>query len=88
MACLSKHAAGPKWEQQQRLFEAQFWQQKSNPNHVPGLEWQKAYRSRQKHWFVDPVPDSEAKTILYPHPRTANIWENFNQHPTTTPISF
>ena len=33
--------------------------------------------SREKRWFVDPVPDSEVKTIpcWAAHPRIAHIWE-------------
>ena len=49
-ACLSKHAAGPEREQQQRSFVARFCQQNSHPNRVPESEWQEVY----------PVPDINA----------------------------
>ena len=59
MACLSKHAAGPEREQRQRSFAAWFWQKKSNPTMSQSHMKKRRPCSRQKCWFVDPVPDSE-----------------------------
>ena len=61
------------------FFAARFWREKSNPDpgRVPKPEWAKSTTcSWQKRWFLDPIPDSEAKTIpcWAAHPRIAHIY--------------
>ena len=45
MACLSRHAAGPEWEQQQCSFAARFWQERVTltPTMLQSRNWQKVF---------------------------------------------
>ena len=70
-ACLSKHAAGPEWEQQQCSFAAWSWQEKSNPDRVPESHDKKYTLFQTEMLICRPC----SRLCWVAHPRIAHVWE-------------